>query len=515
MALLRTPGPEEWILLFHLYVLLPGIFRLTLVDSRAVFPFRMAAISTTLSMFLVPGTASAVLTIPTVAGSIFSFAHGMRILGLRAFADTGARRLSHACIAAGLMYLPVGAGFLFAFRAGIQTGYSDAIVSLTSVHFHYAAFSLNILAGFVTRVLDEAQWPAVQPLVLFGIMTGPAVTGLGIAAGPPVELFASLYMTFFASALALIWLFRATGPRKVRRLIVTSAISLLIAMMLASTYAIRPDLGSFRWIHWMIRTHGILNSVGFVLPAYAAATLMGRLPPLRAVFSDAVGGLKIGKDALDDRFLAEKEGLLSLDDFESEHFSPGRVHPVIRDFYLHTSQFRMTVRAQWARGFQTGGRIFKQLSSRIGQINFPEQGVSALTYGRLFHAKPDRRGDLTAWVRTYTEANERESCLYAALYAKPDDIPVVNIAMIMPGGHMTSILCFRNDVEDGLILSSEPTLDPDAGIYYVFFGKIAVRLPLDETFLLRANGQSIHAIHSMYILGVRFLTLNFEITGPQ
>ena len=84
---LRIPGIEEWILLFHLFFLLPGIIGLTFIEGKSRYPFRIAACSTALAMFLKPGLASAALTVPTIAGSIVSFAHGFRLLGLRAFAD--------------------------------------------------------------------------------------------------------------------------------------------------------------------------------------------------------------------------------------------------------------------------------------------------------------------------------------------------------------------------------------------------------------------------------------------
>lgn len=523
---LRIPGIEEWILLFHLFFLLPGIIGLTFIEGKSRYPFRIAACSTALAMFLKPGLASAALTIPTIAGSMVSFAHGFRLLGLRAFADRGRHRLSHACMAAGLMYLPVGTGFLFAFRAGLNTGYSDAITSLTSVHFHYAAFSTSILAGFITRAMDQNTWPRFQPLLLLGVMTGPAVTGIGIALGSRVELFASLYMTVFASALAFTWIFRVTfngagvrrsagvnHPNRLRAYLGVSSICLLMAMALASTYAIRPDLGAFPWIYWMIRTHGILNSAGFVVPATIAALYcLGPLPPFQAVLSRLTGKLTIGKDSLNERFLEQTPGLLSLDDFASPQFSPRSVHATIRDFYLRTSEYTMTVQSRWLPGFRLAGRLFKSFSRKIGQINFPEHKVRRQTHGRLFRASPDNRGELTAWVRTYVESPDRktESCLYAALYAKMPS-SLVNIAMIMPGGNLTSILRFSNDAHDGLILSSIPEAEPDTGIYFVLFGRLALRLPMDESFHLVADNEHIRALHSMELFGYTFLTLDFEI----
>ena len=62
--------------------------------------------------------------------------------------------------------------------------FSDAIVQLTAVHFHYAGFALPIVAGYAASYLGRS--PLVPALVIIGV---PA-TAVGITVGGWLEWLA-------------------------------------------------------------------------------------------------------------------------------------------------------------------------------------------------------------------------------------------------------------------------------------------------------------------------------------
>ena len=82
----------------------------------------------------------------------------------------------------------------------------------------------------------------------------------------------------------------------------------------------------------------------------------------------------------------------------------------------------------------------------------------------------------------------------------------------LPGANLTGILRLEND-GDGLVLSSFPTRGnaDDAGLYLVV-GGVGVRLPLNETLVVRPDGETVGATHRVEALGVRLFTLQYDIT---
>src|SRR4051812_24482715 len=60
--------------------------------------------------------------------------------------------------------------------------------------------------------------------------------------------------------------------------------------------------------------------------------------------------------------------LASLDSLDGPTFDPGRVHPLIREFYEHTSRFRLSIIPEWRRWMKPGYELFKRLVAQpLGQ----------------------------------------------------------------------------------------------------------------------------------------------------
>ncbi|MGR6008657.1 hypothetical protein ACT7CZ_09765 [Bacillus cereus] len=88
----------------------------------------------------------------------------------------------------------------------------------------------------------------------------------------------------------------------------------------------------------------------------------------------------------------------------------------------------------------------------------------------------------------------------------------MNITLPLPYSNMTGVLKLRND-NNNLIITSKLRRNGkgDEGIYLHtrFF---TIRLPLAETFIIKENkDQILVAKHRMWIFGVKFLEIDYEI----
>jgi hypothetical protein len=238
--------------------------------ARAVYA--PAAVFVVVSMLLPPGDLAAVLTLPWLA-----FTGLVALAGLSRFL---AHRLSSApelCIAAGLLYLPVGGIWFALSRFGANPlGFGDTIVLLTAVHFHYAGYALPILAGWTGRWLGRnalasmrvyrclaAGVVAGMTLVAAGI-TVTALTGSLLLEGAAVAVLAVSVLAL--SALVLRYVVAAVTDPVARALLLLSALSPFVSMLFALAYAGGRLSGTWQLtIAQIIIWHGWLNAVGLVL----------------------------------------------------------------------------------------------------------------------------------------------------------------------------------------------------------------------------------------------------------
>ncbi|MEQ9367122.1 MAG: YndJ family transporter, partial [Leptospirales bacterium] len=216
-----------------------------------------------------------------------------------------------------------------------------------------------------------------------------------------------------------------------------------------------------------------------------------------------------------------------LSTYDGVEFSAARLHPGIREFYEHTIRFELSVLPRWRPLMLPAARLYRKLSSRIEQMNFPTAREDAAMTSRLFAIKDaaDGRSGVRAWVRHY---NASGRAIYAAAYAshRYGGRAFMNIAFPMPGGNLTSILRLSHLATPGdaggvaLTSRSHPTEPGDEGVY--FANRLApLRLPIDETITVysreMSGGRSIAcdgelvAFHRMWLFGFVFLELEYCI----
>jgi hypothetical protein len=264
-VLLLQPGWSAALLIFGPLVIYPLLF--DLLGSDRVQARRLSLVA------FLPALASYAFNQGTLAGALalpwFVFTGGLFLSRLMA----EAREKQYVLLLI-KSYLIVGAGWLVLARLGQRPlDFSHAIVHATAVHFHYAGFVLPILA---------LQWVKVEPTTRRYILLGALLLGVPlVAAGITLSAlgihgFELGAVCFFVAACAWfaveqIRLAFASRLRWRRSLLLTSSLSLLLAMSLAFGYA----TASFWQIDWldipfMLRTHGPIQVFGFALPGTIA-----------------------------------------------------------------------------------------------------------------------------------------------------------------------------------------------------------------------------------------------------
>jgi hypothetical protein len=207
------------------------------------------------------GWLAAMLALPWLVVTSF-----LAILGLSRLMKIGLTRLPDLSLAVGMIFLAIGGGWTMLSRFGARPlDFSDIIVLLTGVHFHYAGFALPVLTGFASKALPD-RW---SKGAILGVISGVPLVAIGITVGryaPLIEAMTAVWLTgaclFVCVIQARLALCSASLAR--RGLLILSSFYLLAGMTLAGTYGIKTYLGkSWLEIDTMILWHGSINAFGF------------------------------------------------------------------------------------------------------------------------------------------------------------------------------------------------------------------------------------------------------------
>ena len=257
------------ILLWGILVLVPlGIHRLVcsirgvprLLDGRPFSPvLSLAGLSAAVAFLFPQGSWSAALFVtPWMLVTWF-----LALTGMRWYRTSRGHTHDQWCALVGLLFISIGGTFTMLSRCGYKPlEFSDQIVLLTAVHFHYAGFVLPVIAALI---LCRTNSP-FNACIMVAIVVGIPLVAVGISFLPLVEVVAAVGLGMGGSMLAGLQLFMALTSSHPMRLTLLgiSSVSLLTAMVLAIIYAI----GEFVEIKWieiavMIPTHGLANAIGF------------------------------------------------------------------------------------------------------------------------------------------------------------------------------------------------------------------------------------------------------------
>jgi hypothetical protein len=212
--------------------------------------------------------------------------------------------------------------------------------------------------------------------------------------------------------------------------------------------------------------------------------------------------------------------LASLDSLDGPTFDADRVHPLIREFYEHTSRFRLSIIPEWRRWMKPGYELFKLLVAQpLGQAAIPSN-IEEAQRGMVstidtIDVDGDEEIDIRGWIRTFADSGKP---IYVGIYTsfRHDERGYVSVGFPIPSSNFTATLLPRNAGEHDLVLTSRTELaypghylssvDSDRDSLTV----LKLLYFQEEIFVYLVDGE-LKTDHSFYLAGQRFLTLHYEI----
>jgi hypothetical protein len=212
--------------------------------------------------------------------------------------------------------------------------------------------------------------------------------------------------------------------------------------------------------------------------------------------------------------------LASLDNLQGPEFDANRVHPLIREFYEHTSRFKLSIVPEWRRWMKPGYELFKRVVAEpLGQAAIPSnieeaQRGMVSTIDTITLEGSDEI-DIRGWIRTFADSGKP---IYVGIYTsfRHEDRGYVSVGFPIPGANFTATLEPRNVDEHDLLLTSRSDLAfPGHYLSSVDSERDALTvlklLYFQERIFVYVTDGELRTEHSFDLAGQRFLTLHYEI----
>lgn len=208
---------------------------------------------------------------------------------------------------------------------------------------------------------------------------------------------------------------------------------------------------------------------------------------------------------------------------DGDGFDGTRIAPAVRDFYEHTSDWKMDV---WSKTYFPANvalaLLVTTISRQVNQLNFPLSPLDTalgLTSEIISMREADGRIKYTGWFRTLADAAR---VLYTGFYMTERvpgaSAPCVKVVFPMPNGNATVVLRPTIDADGALLLSSRGGQFGGPGFYRVQGrgpGRVRVWMirTLVEQFRVYVDAKGIlRCDHAIRFLGLPVLRLHYKMT---
>ncbi len=211
----------------------------------------------------------------------------------------------------------------------------------------------------------------------------------------------------------------------------------------------------------------------------------------------------------------------SLDALGGPDFNPAAVHPLVREFYEHTTRFRLDIVPQWRIWVRPGYLLYRSVVARpLGQANVPmnqretQRGIRSRI--DTITLPGQREVTVRGWIRSFTDTDEP---IFVGIYTtyRDADRGYVSVGFPVPQGSFTATLLPRARPDGGLVLTSAGSGLPDPGHYLAHVDPGDGRLTAasvsgfaERLDVYVADGE-LRADHAFSVFGLPFLTLRYRI----
>ena len=220
----------------------------------------------------------------------------------------------------------------------------------------------------------------------------------------------------------------------------------------------------------------------------------------------------------------EQEGAGLLADMallDGPHFSAAALRPEVRDFYEHTSAWRMEVWTQWNPLFQPGGEVISRyFGRRVQQLALPTRPLDvALGMDSRVATIVDAGGEQRAagWLRTLRSTGEYVySGCYSTRLLPGTAQPSVHVAFPLQAGNVQVFLRPKVLPGGALELSSPTGVFGQDGAYVVVERgnrTHAARAPIHELFRVYVDPEgTLRTDHTLRLWSATVVRLHYKLT---
>jgi hypothetical protein len=200
-------------------------------------------------------------------------------------------------------------------------------------------------------------------------------------------------------------------------------------------------------------------------------------------------------------------------------FDPGRVDPLVGEFYEHTTRFALDIEPEWRMWVRPGYLLYRTLVARpLGQASLPMDQREAQ---RGIRSRIDTITDVDGavsvrgWVRSFAEDDEPIMLGIYTTYTHGGR-GYVSVGFPVPEGSFTATLRPQPRSDGGLRLTSR-VHDGQAGHYLTYVDTAADELTalavhgFEEQLDVFVEDGVLRAEHAFWVFGFPFLVLHYRI----
>jgi hypothetical protein len=218
---------------------------------------------------------------------------------------------------------------------------------------------------------------------------------------------------------------------------------------------------------------------------------------------------------------AKDAGILaSLDSLAGTDFEPAQAHPLVREFYEHTTRFELDIVPEWRMWIRPGYLLYRTVVARpLGQASLPMNQREAQRGIRSridTISGVDGTVSVRGWIRSFADDDEPIMLGIYTSYSHGGR-GYVSVGFPVPGGSFTATLRPQAQPGGGLRLTSRVE-DGQAGHYLTYVDTDADELTavavhgFEEQLDVFGEDGALRAEHAFWVWGFPFLTLQYRIT---
>ena len=214
----------------------------------------------------------------------------------------------------------------------------------------------------------------------------------------------------------------------------------------------------------------------------------------------------------------------SLDELAGPDIDPSQVHPLVREFYEHTTRFSLDIVPRWRLWVRPGYLLYRSLVARpLGQANVPmnQREAQRGVRGRI-DTIALTRDDVVAvrgWIRSFADTDEP---IYVGIYTtyRHDGRGYISVGFPLPQGSFTATLLPQARPGGGLVLTSHSPLD-HPGHYLTYIDPASRELTaleihgFGEQLDVYVDAGELRAEHAFSLFGLPFLVLHYRMGRKQ